>query len=139
MAGTATKLGPGTLVLGAVATPTDFSCQLSAAKVVWDKDKEDDVLTLCDETLAGGTTYTAKLEGTVVQDLGAAASVVEWSWTNKGTAQPFTFIPNTAAGKQVTGTVQVDPLQVGGDDMGKNMTSDFSWDCVGEPVLDDAP
>jgi len=45
MAGTATKLGPGELTIGATAPDMlDLSCQLSAAMVEWSKDKEDDVL-----------------------------------------------------------------------------------------------
>jgi hypothetical protein len=136
MAGTATKLGPGTLVIGDTVAPSlDMSCQLSGAKVAWDKDKEDDTPTLCGDTVAGATTYTGKLSGTVLIDL-SDDGLVDFTWTNKGQQFPFVFIPNTAAGKQITGTVTVDPLDVGGDEVKKNMTSDFEWDCVGMPELE---
>jgi len=128
------KLGPGTLTVG--ATPaTDIACQLSAAWVKWDKDKEDDVPVLCGQTIAGAATYTATLSGTIAQDLGATDSFVEYSWTNKGTTVPFVFVPSTADGKQVEGNVTIDPIDVGGDEVKKNMMSDFEWDCVGEPTI----
>src|SRR5262245_38851715 len=132
---TVSKLGPGLLTIGPVATALDISCQLSAAWVKWDKDKEDDVPVLCGDTIAGAATYTAKLSGTIAQDLGAASSFVEYSWTNKGTTQPFVFVPSDADGKQVEGEVTIDPVDVGGDEVKKNMMSDFEWDCVGEPTI----
>ena len=138
MTGVATKLGPGKLTVGAVATELDISCQLSKAKVEWDKDKEDDTEVLCGETIAGGITYTAKLTGTVLLDL-SDEGMVDYTWTHKGEAQPFVFVPNTAAGKAVTGTLTVDPLDVGGDEVKKNMSVDFEWDIVGEPVWGTAP
>jgi len=139
MAGTATKLGPGTLTIGA-APPAglDLSCQLSATKVAWDKDKEDDTPTLCGDTIAGGTEYTAKLSGTVLLDL-SDGGMVDFTWENKGGQFPFVFVPNNTAAKAVTGELIVDPLDVGGDEVKKNMTADFEWDCVGEPVWGDAP
>ncbi len=134
MAGKATKLGPGTLIIGETATSLDMSCQLSAAKVEWDKDKEDDTPVLCGESIAGGVEYTAKLTGTVLLDL-SPTGMVDFTWTNKGTQMPFVFVPNTVEGTQVSGDLIVDPLDVGGDEVKKNMTVDFEWDCVGEPVF----
>jgi hypothetical protein len=131
----ATKLGPGTLTIGAATGAQDISCKLSAAKVEWDKDKEDDLPVLCGSTIAGSTSYTAKLSGTIAQDLDDPASIVQWSWDHKGEQHPFLFVPNTAAGKSVTGELIVDPLTVGGDEVKKNMMSDFEYDIVGEPVL----
>lgn len=138
MAGKATKLGPGTLVIGETTTTLDLSCQLSAARVEWDKDKEDDVPVLCGEDIAGSAAYTAKLTGTVLLDL-SDSGMVEFTWTHKGEQFPFIFVPNTAEGKQVTGTVTVDPLDVGGDEVKKNMSVDFEWDCVGEPDFEPVP
>lgn len=135
MAAKVTKLGPGTLVLEAAPTEVDMSCQLSAAWVKWDKDKEDDVPVLCGEEVAGAASYPAKLSGSVLIDL-SDGGLAEYTWTNKGTQVPFVFTPNTAEGKQISGTVTVDPLDVGGDEAKKNMTTDFEWDCVGEPVLE---
>lgn len=138
MPGTATKLGPGTLILGETTDTLDMSCQLAGAWVKWDKDKEDDTPVLCGTDIAGGTTYTGKLTGNVLIDL-SDDGLVEYTWTNKGLQKAFVFVPSTAEGKQITGTVTVDPLDVGGDEVKKNMRTDFEWDCVGEPVLEPVP
>ena len=129
------KLGPGVLVLDTGATGYDISCRLSKARVDWDKDKEDDTEVLCGSTIAGAVTYSAKLAGTFAQDIDEANSFVQYTWDHKGEQVPFTFVPNNAAERAVTGVVTVDPLMVGGDEVKKNMWSDFEWDCVGEPVL----
>jgi hypothetical protein len=138
MAGTATKLGPGKLTIGDIATGLDLSCQLSAAKVTWDKDKEDDTEVLCGETIAGGITYTAKLAMTVLLDL-SDQGMVDFTWTNKGQQYPFVFEPSTAEAKAVVGELIVDPLDVGGDEVKKNMSVDAEWDCVGEPTWGTTP
>ena len=133
MAANATKLGPGVLTIGDIATGLDLSCQVSGAWVKWDKEKEDDTPTLCpDGVVAGSVSYTAKLTGTVLLDL-SDEGMVDFTWTNKGQQYPFVFEPNTAEGKAATGTVTVDPLDVGADEVKKNMSVDFEWDCVGEP------
>jgi hypothetical protein len=139
MAGTATKLGPGTLTIGSTAPDKlDLSCQLSAAKVEWDKDKEDDTPTLCGDTIAGATTYSAKLTGTVLLDL-SDGGMIDFTWENKGMTFSFVFIPNADAAKAVTGSLTVDPLDVGGDEVKKNMSVDFEWPIVGDPIWGDAP
>lgn len=135
MAGKATRLGPGTLILGETTTTLDMSCQLSAAWVKWDKDKEDDTEVLCGEAIAGGTTYTGKLSGSVLMDL-SDGGLAEYTWTSKGLQVPFVFIPNALEAKQIIGTITVDPLDIGGDEVKKNMVTDFEWDCVGEPELE---
>lgn len=138
MAGKATKLGPGKLTIGDVATGLDLSCQLSAAWVKFDKDAEDNTPVLCGEDIAGAVSYPAKLSGTVLTDL-SDDGMVDFTWANKGEQYPFVFEPSTAEAKSVTGTVTVDPLDVGGDEVKKNMTADFEWDIVGDPVWGATP
>ena len=138
MPGTATKLGPGELTIGgAPPAGIDLSCQVSAAKIEWDKDKEDDTPVLCGESIAGGVSYTAKLTATVLLDL-SDGGMVDFTWTNKGLTFPFVFTPNDTAAKSVTGDLIVDPLDVGGDEVKKNMSVDLEWDIVGEPLWGDA-
>ena len=140
MTAVSTKLGPGTLTLGETGTEQDASCQLTGAVVAWDKDKADDITVLCGDVVGGGTTYTAKLSGTFLQDLTADDGIVAFTWANKGVQVPFTFTPNTEAGATVAGNLIVDPIDVGStDDYGSTMTSDFEWDCVGEPTLTFTP
>jgi hypothetical protein len=129
-------IGPGLLTIGATGTEIDWSCQITSAQVEWESDAEDDEKVLCGDTIPGARTYTATLSGTAHQDLGAPAaeSMVAFSWANKGTTQPFVFVPNDTLTSQITGSVVIDPLTVGGD-IGTNGTSDFEWACVGEPDL----
>ena len=136
MPATVTKLGPGTLTIGETGTAVNFTCQVTAARVEWAVDAEDAVQTLCGDAVAGARTYSATLTATLFSDLGTTPGIVEFSWSNKGTEQSFTFLPSTTAGvKQVTGTLIVDPISVGGDEVGQNMTSDLEWAIVGEPTL----
>lgn len=137
MPATVSKLGPGSLSIGEVGSPVDFSCQVENAQVQWDSSQDDPVKVLCGEEVAAAKTYTAQLTGTLFQDQKDPEGIVRYSWANKGTVVPFIFVPNTADGVQVTGSVTIDPITVGDDTAGANMDSDFTWDCVGEPVLED--
>jgi hypothetical protein len=136
MAVKSTKLGPGTLSIGEEATPLDISCQLQNGVVSWDNDTGDDITVLCGDVVPGSRTYTSTFSGTFLQDLADQEGLVAYSWENKGNQVPFTYTPNTAAKATVTGTLIVDPLDVGStDDYGSPMTSDFEWDIVGDPQL----
>lgn len=126
-------VGPGTLVLGETGTELEISCQIKSALVEWDVDTEDDTDLLCGDVLPGDEKFTAQISGNMLQDL-SDDGIVEWSWTNKGTSQPLKFIPNTAEAKQITGTIKVRPLSVGGDAKTR-AESDFEWPFVGEPDL----
>jgi hypothetical protein len=135
MPATTVKLGPGLLTIGETGTPVDFTCQVIGARVDWSVDADDPVQVLCGDSVPGDRTYSAALSGSLFQDLGATTGIVDYSWTHKGEEVPFTFVPSTVAGQEVSGTLIVDPLSVGGDEAGANMTSDFEWAIVGEPVL----
>ena len=67
------KLGPGTLTVGETGTAVDFTCQVTAARVEWTADAEDDVEVLCGESVPGARTYSAVLSGTIFNDLGTTA------------------------------------------------------------------
>jgi hypothetical protein len=134
-----TKFGPGTLTIGEVGTPLDVSCQVISAQVEWDKNKDDDIVVLCGETVAGSTIYTAQLTGEMFIDVDDAAGILALSWSDKGTTVPFEFTPTTAAGTSCSGDLVLDPLAFGADEPKKNMSSDFTWACVGEPVLTFGP
>lgn len=133
-----TKLGPGTLTLGAGAL--EVNAQLTSAKVTPSESVEqtDDIKVLSGEVLDGdeSASYSFVLEGNFLQDLGALSSVVAWSWANMGTEQAFVFTPNTVAGVEVAGVVTPVPLTVGGDEVdGPPLRSDFSWRIKGTPAF----
>lgn len=126
-------VGPGTMTLGETGSEISIDCQLTSALVSWDVDAEDDVPLLCGETAPGDEIFTATLSGNLFQDL-STGGIVEWSWTNRGTSQPVVFIPSTAEGKEIVGTVKVRPIDIGGEAKSK-ARSDFEWPFVGEPDL----
>lgn len=126
------KLGPGTFTIG-TGTPTDYAAQVASFTVKWNLDQDDAVPVLSGDELEGDETWTATLSGNVIADL-TDGGMVEWTWTNKGTVVPFTFVPSTTAGMAVSGQCKVRPLDIGGDAK-KTMRSDFEWSCVGEPSL----
>lgn len=128
-----TKLGPGVLTIGEVASVLDMTAQVTACRIVWSVDKEDNVPVLSGEELEGEADYTAQLTATVLQEL-SDDGIIERTWELAGQVVPFTFTPNSAEGKSVTGNVRVDPIDLGGDVKKKN-TSDLEWDCVGKPIL----
>jgi hypothetical protein len=123
----------GTLTFGASGTSMDATAQVTSCEVDWEEEVEDAVPTLSGEELEGEATYTATLSGTFVQDL-TETGLIDWTWDNKGQIVPFTYVPSSAAGRSITGTVRVRPLKVGGEVKTKP-TADFEWTCIGEPVL----
>jgi len=129
------KMGPGSFTIG--AAPLDVSCQVTSLVVTPTENvtTEDAVHVLCGDVLPASDTvdYSFTVGGTVLQDL-AAAGVVDYTWTNMGDEVPFSFIPNTAADRSVTGTCRIIPLTIGGD-VSTRPTSDFTWVVIGTPVF----
>lgn len=134
--GTVKKLGPGTLTIGLAGSALDFSGRCTKASITWKVDTTDDTVVLDGTTLPGDRNYTATLEATVYQDDLTAADLIDYTWTNKGDQVPFTFTPYTGS-RSITGTLVVDPLDVGGE-VNKKNTADIKWATVGEPTLVDS-
>ena len=133
------KLGPGTLTLGEAGTALEISAQIANARVEWSENVQssDDTDLLNGETLPGdeNATYRATLSGNMVQDI-TTGGVIDWTWTHKGEEHPVTFVPSTAEGRQVTGTIVPVPITLGGDVKARNR-SDFTFRFIGDPVLAD--
>jgi hypothetical protein len=129
----AQAMGPGVFTIGGIGTPLDLTAQVTALKVTPSVEAEDSLPTLSGETLAGERNYSWMVSGTLIQDL-TEDGMFDYTWTNAGDQVPFTFTPSTDAGRTVTGTLIVDPLELGGDVKKKN-TTDFEWAVVGQPVL----
>lgn len=129
-------LGPGLLSLG--SGPLDVSAQLTSCRVNVSENvtSGDAVKVLSGEELEADESvdFTFALEGNLLQDL-QALGVVDWSWTNKGTEQPFTFVPNNTRARQVSGVLKPVPLSIGGDEVERRMASDFTWRIVGTPIF----
>ena len=135
-------LGPGSLTLG--SGPLAVEGQITNCRVEWAEAVTTGtaIPVLSGEELAASerVDHTATLAGGLLQDW-AAAGVVDWSWLNKGTPQPFVFIPSTAAGRKVSGVCFPIPITIGGDvtgtadNRGEPARADFAWRCQGDPVL----
>ena len=130
-------LGPGTLTIGDTGSEVDVSCQVTAMRIAWDKDADDDVKVLCGEVAPGAVEYSATLTGTVFQDFDDPEGIANLTWEHKGEQYSFVFVPSTEWAKSASGIVTLDPLDFGGDEVGTNMTADLEWSIVGDPVLAD--
>lgn len=134
------KMGPGTLTFGVggaqVATAQVTKCQVTPSESV---KSTDAVPTLSGEELPAEETaeLSYKLDASVIQDI-QAAGLVAYTWDNAGQEVPFAFAPNNVEDRQVTGTVRIVPLTIGGD-VGSRNTADLSWSCIGTPALGAIP
>ena len=120
------RVGPGKLTIGADTDLTAFESQCTACKLVPSVDNDDPIEVLSGEQVAGDRTESFTLEGAVLQDFGAADSRVEWLFNRRGESHPFTYIPRNDAGKQITGDLQVEAVEIGGD-VGTKARSDFEF------------
>lgn len=133
------QLGPGTLKIGETGTEIDVSCYVNNAAVEVSKNASDSTTKLCGAVRAGSVEYTYQLTGNIDVDAGNDAGLLALSWSNPGSEQKFTFTPSTELGTTVTGTLILDPLRLGADNFGDDLTSDLTLDIVGTPVLTFAP
>src|SRR4051812_513648 len=90
MAVNVVRFGPGTLMLGA-APGTDFSCQVESLGLNVDKNEGDPITVLCGDSVPGSIDYAYSLAGTLLQDIGTASGIVEYSWDNAGEQVAFTY------------------------------------------------
>lgn len=130
------RFGPGTFKLG-TAPGTDFSCSVQSLAVVPEKDEGDPIKLLCGDSIPGSISYSFNLTGTILQDIGSAAGLAKYCWTNMGLAVPFEYTPATSATTKAAGTVIIDPVTIGTSDgeTGDVLTSDIEFACVGTPTV----
>lgn len=134
VAGEPFPLGPGELIIGLTGTPIDVSCLINNAVIAAEKDEGDSVTKLCGTVVPGAVTYTYTLGGNV--DLDVAEETGLWALTQEhaGEQVPYTFVPNTDAGTEASGSLVLDPLPFGGEETGETMAGDFEFTLVGSPT-----
>jgi hypothetical protein len=125
------KVGPGTFTIGPAGSEISFSCQVTKAVLEWSVETTDDIDVLCGDTEPGDDTFTASMNGTMLQDLDELA---HFTWMNKGAILPFKYTPQIAIDQEITGILRLRPMNIGGDVKSKP-TWDFEFPCVGEPSL----
>lgn len=132
------KVGPGSLTIGASTDLTTFSGQVTSIRLVPSVDQGDTVTVLSGEQVAGDRSESFTLEGTLLQDFGKTGSTTEWLYNKRGQTHAFVYVPATANGKKITGSLVVEAIEIGGD-VNTNATSDFSFVVVGAPVIETLP
>lgn len=129
-------IGPGTLTIGEDTGITVFSSQCKSCTLSPSVETGDPIPVLSGEQVPGDRTETFALKGTFVQDFGVEASTTEWLWEHRGEVHDFVYAPSTAGGKEITGQLTVEAIDIGGDVKTKG-TSDFSFTLTDAPVFAD--
>lgn len=129
-------MGPGVLTIGELGTLKAFQSQVTNCRLTPAVDRGDALNVLSGESVPGDRDESWTLAGTLVQDFGDDAGVWQFCFDNRGTQLPFVFVPNNADGRQATGTLTVEAVELGGDAKAKP-TSDFEFALVGDPDISD--
>jgi hypothetical protein len=126
------RLGPGTLTLGA----TDFSHQAAAVRLTPDVSSEDGTPTLATPDPAPESTVAWALNIDAIQDFENPAGLVNYLMDNALSEVAFDWTPLTPGGPSYAGTVQIVPIEIGGDVAVQIVTS-VELPVVGEPTRTD--
>lgn len=125
-------VGPGTLTIGATDALTSFSSQIRSARIVPNVDKGDPIDVLSGEQAPGDRTESVQLVISLQSDFGHAESRTEWLWEHRGEQHPFEYVPNNTLSRKITGTLVVEPIEIGGDVKSKP-AHEVTFDLVGDP------
>jgi hypothetical protein len=123
------RLGPGTLKLGAL----EFGHQASAVRLTPDVSSEDGTPTLHVPDPAPESTIAWALNIDAIQDFDNPAGLVNYLMDNALSEVPFEWTPLTSSGTIFSGTVQIVPMEVGGDVAVQVVTS-VELPVVGDPT-----
>lgn len=137
MTTTINRLGPGTLSFGESASLFAFEQQVTKCEIVPKVTTGSATLVLDGTAVPGKRTEACSIKGTILQDLGADKSIVEWTWKMRGKTVPFEFIPAKKGAKAVRGQCTIEAVGIGGE-TGDDLTTDFEFDCPSFPSLEDA-
>lgn len=129
------KLGPGIFTVGEVGSPREFGGHVTVCALEPEHETDDDLTTLDGSTIGGDLTTKWAAKGEFVQDY-LAGSLVKYAADNNGVRLPFKFVPSTAGALEVSGTLEVRAVKVGGDVKKKN-TTEFEWPVIGDPTIGD--
>jgi len=120
-------LGPGTLTIGETAGPIDVSCLVNNVSIIPDISEGDSKTMLCGTTKRSPDEITWAIEGNVDVDAGLAAGFFALTWQHIGEVVPFSYTPSTEVGTVVAGNLKLAPLELGADNYGDFLNSDFSF------------
>lgn len=120
-------LGPGELKIGETGTEIDVSCLVNNVAIVPDISEGDEKTMLCGTSKRSADTITWALEGNVDVDAGTDAGFFALTWQHIGEVVPFTYTPSTELGTTVAGYLKLAPLELGADNYGDFLNSDFEF------------
>src|SRR5580765_8064980 len=129
---TDSRLGPGTLTLETNA----FETQVAACRLTPTINSTDGTPTLAVPDPAPETDVAWSLNIDAIQDFEEAAGLVNYLMDNALAEVPFEWTPLTADGTKYAGTVQIVPIEVGGDVAVQVVTS-VELPLVGQPTRTD--
>jgi hypothetical protein len=128
------RLGPGTLLLGT----TEFGYQASAVRLTPSVDSSDGTPTLAVPAPPPESSVAWALNIDAIQDFENPTGLVNYLMDNALSTVDFVWTPNTDdGGASFAGTVQIVPMEVGGDVAVQVVTS-VELPVVGEPTRTDA-
>lgn len=120
-------LGPGELTIGETATAIDVSCLVNNVSIVPDISEGDEKTMLCGTSKRSADTITWAISGNVDVDAGTESGFFALTWQHIGEIVPFSFTPSTALGTVVVGDLKLAPLELGADNYGDFLNSDFEF------------
>lgn len=126
------RQGPGTLTLDA----QEFAAQAAAVKLTPSVDSTDGTPTLAEPDPAPLSEVSWALNIDAIQDFTDPAGLVNYLMDNVLAEVPFTWTPLTADGTSYAGTVQIIPMEVGGDVAVQVVTS-VELPVIGTPTRTD--
>lgn len=124
------RLGPGTLKLD---TTNEFNTQASAVRLTPSVESEDGTPTLATPEPAPLSTITWALNIDAIQDFEEPTGLVNYLFDNQLDEVSFDWVPATADGVAYSGTVQLVPMEIGGDVAVQVVTS-VELPLVGAPT-----
>lgn len=127
------KLGPGTLTIGETGSGQEMAKQATAVAIEPSYSDGDRQVVLSGDTDQEDSAWEGTLTATFFQDY-AVDGLLAWTWENDGKVLPFTFVPSTTAGFEVSGEVKVRPATIGGDVDAEN-TSEIEWSLPDKPII----
>ena len=132
------RLGPGTLKLGPAPGPpsNEFNTQTAAVRLTPSVDSTDGTPTLAVPDPAPLSEISWALNIDAIQDFTEATGLVNYLMDNALEEQLFEWVPLTSDATKYAGTVQIIPIEVGGDVAVQVVTS-VELPLVGAPVRTD--
>ena len=126
---TDSRQGVGTLTLEA----HDFATVAAAVRLTPSVNSSDGTPTLAVPKPAPDTTVAWALKIDAIQDFEDAIGLVNYLMDNALAEVPFVWVPITTEGTTYSGTVQIVPMEVGGD-VGVQIVTSVELPVVGEPT-----